>query len=123
MFPWNYGFEWNAAHMIFLGAFYTVLVIVATTLISAFLRGRRDLRDHREESIRWHSDFHDLPAQDRVCRHVLTGEFTCRECPNALDCRVCETHARLIKGHPVPVAGEAEEEIFEIGRASCRERV
>ena len=111
MFPWNYGFEWNIAHVIFLGAFYTVLVIVATTLISAFLRGRRDLRAHREESIRWHSDFDDLPAQDRVCRHVLTGELRCRECPNALDCRICGPHAQMIAGHPTPLAAGAEEEI------------
>ena len=25
MFPWNYGFEWNTGHIVFLGAFYTVL--------------------------------------------------------------------------------------------------
>ena len=77
MFPWNYGFHWNAASHIFLGAFYTVLVVVATTVVSAVLRSRRDLRARtRPRQIRWHSDFHDLPARDRVCRHVLTGEFS-----------------------------------------------
>src|SRR5213080_307152 len=95
MFPWNYGFEWNAGHIVFLGAFYTVLVVVVTTVLSAMLRSRRALRAHKVESIRWHSDFHDLPAHDRVCRHVLTGEFTSRECPNAFDCRRCGTHAEL----------------------------
>jgi hypothetical protein len=112
MFPWNYGFEWNTAHVIFLGAFYTVLVLVAATLVSALLRTRRDLGAHREEAIRWHSDFHDLPAQDRVCRHVLTGEFRRRECPNDFDCRACQTHAKLIGRHRAEAPAGAEEEIF-----------
>jgi glycine cleavage system H protein len=112
MFPWNYGFHWGAASYIFLGAFYTVLAVVAATVISAVLRSRRDLRAHATEEIRWRSDFHDLPARDRVCRHVLTGEFTRRECPNAFDCRQCETHARLIAAHPPQQSDETEEEIF-----------
>jgi len=111
MFPWNYGFEWNTSHVIFLGAFYTVLVVVATTVVSALVRARRDLRARRDEDIRWHSEFEDLPAADRACRHVLTGEFKRRECPNAFDCRKCETHARLIENRPV-VAEEGEDEIF-----------
>lgn len=116
MLPWNYGFHWNPATLIFLGAFYTVLVVVAATVIRAALRTRRDLAAQRTESIRWHSDFHDLPAADRVCRHVLTGEFKHRECPNAFDCRECQTHAKLIARHPL--AGgtddpkDGEEEIF-----------
>jgi len=110
MLPWNYGFEWNTAHVTFLGAFYAVLAIVATTVVRTLLRTRRDLRTHRAESIRWQSDFHDLPPADRVCRHVLTGEIQRRECPNAFDCRACETHARLIAQHPVAVEPQAEDE-------------
>lgn len=110
MLPWIYGFQWNAGHIIFLGAFYAVLATVATTLVRAGLRSRRDLLARKVEHIRWHSDFHDLPAQDRVCRHVLTGEFQARECPHAFDCRECETHAKLIARRPV-AAGD-EEEIF-----------
>ena len=45
-----------------------------------------------------------------MCRHVLTGEFQSRECPNAFDCRHCETHAKLIALRPVPEAEAAEEE-------------
>ncbi|MGA2269723.1 MAG: hypothetical protein ABSH44_14745 [Bryobacteraceae bacterium] len=112
MFPWNYGFHWSIASYIFLGAFYTVLVVVATTVVSAVVRTRHDLRAQAAGEIRWHSDFHDLPARDRVCRHVLTGEFTSRECPNAFDCRRCETHARLIALHPPEQPDEPEEEIF-----------
>jgi glycine cleavage system H protein len=81
-------------------------------VIFAVFRSRRDLRAHQTEEIRWHSDFHDLPARDRVCRHVLTGEFQSRECPNAFDCRHCETHARLIALHPPEQPDETEEEIF-----------
>jgi len=112
MLPWNYGFQWNAGHIIFLGAFYTVLVVVATTLLAAALRSRRALLDRKVEVIGWHSDFHDLPATDRVCRHVLTGEFQSRECPHAFDCRECEIHTKLIAYHPVADADEPEEEIF-----------
>jgi glycine cleavage system H lipoate-binding protein len=111
MLPWNYGFHWNAGHVIFLGAFYAVLIVVAATLIFAALRSRRDLRARREERIRWHSDFHDLPARDRVCRHVLTGEFRTRECPHSFDCRECETHEKLVERRPVRTV-EEEEELF-----------
>ena len=82
------------ARYIFLGAFYTVLTIVAATLLRALWRSLRVLRGGQADEVRWHSDFHELPASDRVCRHELTGEFTRRECPNAFDCRGCETHAR-----------------------------
>src|ERR1017187_6959316 len=95
MFPWNYGFHFGAASYIFLGAFYTVLVVVATTLLNALWRSHRDLSKGKVEDIRWHSDFHDLSAADRSCRHVLTGEFASRECPHAFDCRQCKTHAKL----------------------------
>ena len=44
MFPWNYGFHFGIASYIFLGAFYTVLVVVATTLLNAFWRAHRDLQ-------------------------------------------------------------------------------
>lgn len=112
MLPWIYGFQWDTGHIIFLGAFYTVLVVIATTLVRATIRSHRDLRAARTEHIRWHSDFHDLPPQDRVCRHVLTGEFDARECPNAFDCRECQTHAALIRGREAAPAAQEEEEIF-----------
>jgi len=110
VFPWNYGFVWNAGHIIFLGAFYAVLTIMALTLLNALRRARSDLRGHKTEDIRWHSDFEDLLARDRVCRHVLTGEFQQRQCPNAFDCRHCETHSKLI--HMRPAAMEGEDDIY-----------
>jgi glycine cleavage system H lipoate-binding protein len=112
MLPWNYGFHWNAGTIVFLGAFYTVLVIVATTLASAALRSYRALRAAKTGDIRWHADFHDMPAPLRACRHELTGEFKNRQCPHAFDCRACETHAKLIAAHPPAGLEEPEEEIF-----------
>jgi hypothetical protein len=112
MFPWNYGFHFGVASYIFLGAFYTVLVVVATTILNALWRAHRDLSKGKVEDIRWHSDFHDLAAADRSCRHVLTGEFKTRECPHAFDCRECETHSKLVALHPPARAAEGEDEIF-----------
>jgi hypothetical protein len=112
MFPWNYGFHFGVASYIFLGAFYTVVVVVATTMLNALWRAHRDLSKGKAEDIRWHSDFHDLSAADRTCRHVLTGEFKSRECPNAFDCRECETHAKLVALHPPAASAEPEAEIF-----------
>ena len=112
MLPWNYGFRLDAGHIIFLGAFYTVLVVVATTVISAALRSRRSLRANEGSKIRWHADFEDLPARDRVCRHVLTGEFKRRECPNSFDCRLCETHGKWIERHPVEIGEDGDEDLF-----------
>ena len=112
MFPWNYGFAWNTGHIVFLGAFYLVIVILAFTVAKAVWRSWRDLRARRTEAIRWHADFEDLLPRDRVCRHVLTGEFQSRECPHAFDCRQCETHGKLIAKRPVAIPAESEEEIF-----------
>jgi glycine cleavage system H protein len=112
MFPWNYGFHWSAGSALFLGAFYSVVAIVAASVIAALVRARRAARDGREGEVRWHAEFHDLPAADRLCRHMLTGEFRYRECPNAFDCRQCETHARLLEIHPKASPAESEEEVF-----------
>jgi len=83
------------AHTIFMPAFFTVLTVVSLTVLLALWRSARTMP--KAEEIRWHADFHDLPAADRVCRHVITGEFRSRECPNAFDCGRCETHARMPK--------------------------
>jgi glycine cleavage system H protein len=100
------------AYFIFMGAFFTVLTVVAATILSALWRSRRALAASEADEIRWHSDFHELAPTDRACRHVLTGEFARRECPNAFDCRSCATHAKLLAKHPLAAAEEHEEEIF-----------
>jgi len=35
MFPGINGFHWTVGHVIFLGAFFTVLIIIGTTLVRA----------------------------------------------------------------------------------------
>jgi hypothetical protein len=45
MLPWNYGFHWSTGSIIFLGAFYTVLVVVLTTA------ARSRIRPHRKHSL------------------------------------------------------------------------
>ncbi len=111
MLPWNYGFNWNAGHIIFLGAFYAVLAVVAATLVFAVIRSWRELRAGQAEAIRWHSDFESLPERDQTCRHVLTGEFHERQCPHAFDCRECDTHVKLLERHPLPRVEEPEEDV------------
>jgi hypothetical protein len=104
MFPGVDGFRWDAGHVIFLGAFFSVALIIASTVIFAFLRSVRDQEPRREQHIRWHLDFTALPAADRRCRHELTGEIRCRECPNEFDCRVCADHPKFVKAYSGPMA-------------------
>jgi glycine cleavage system H lipoate-binding protein len=112
MLPWIYGFDWNTGHIVFLGAFYTVLVAIAATLAAAAIRSLRAMRAGQTDAIRWHGDFESLPDRDQVCRHVLTGEFRERQCAYAFDCRECETHAKLIERHPLASVAGLEEEVL-----------
>lgn len=104
MFPGVSGFEWDAGHVIFLGAFFSVLAIVLTTMAIATARLLRDRTPKRAEAIRWHVDFSELPAADRRCRHELTGEIDKRQCPNEFDCRVCKQHPSFVRMQPGPMA-------------------
>lgn len=96
MFPGIYEFKWDAGHIIFLGIFYAVLAIVASTMARALYRAICDFRAQRVEVVRWHADFEDLPAKDRPCRHELAGEVKSRTCENAFDCRHCKDHPRFV---------------------------
>ncbi len=94
------------SELIFKGAFLTVLAVVGVTVLYALWRSRRPTR--QEAHVRWHSEFHDLPTGDRCCRHQLTGEVRGRECPNAFDCRGCQTHPKLKQAS----LGSAEAEVY-----------
>ncbi|MGA7613682.1 MAG: hypothetical protein WBX15_00750, partial [Thermoanaerobaculia bacterium] len=100
MFPGIYEFNWDAPHIIFLGVFYLVLVIVFSTLFISLFRSIRDLRQGRVDAIRWHTDFEDLPAAARKCRHEIVGDVASRVCVNAFRCDRCADHARLEAEHP-----------------------
>jgi len=96
MFPWVFGFEWQAENLVFLGIFYSVVFAIFATLVVASVRSLKNLGKERDvASISWHDDFAGLPASAKVCRHVITGELEQRTCPNGFDCRTCELHARL----------------------------
>ncbi len=96
MFPVVYGFRWEAGNLIFLSAFFTVLLFILVTVTVAVLRTQRDFRDRRQETIRWKADFEDLPLDARSCRHELTGVFRRQKCVRGFDCRDCSTHAALL---------------------------
>lgn len=95
MFPWSPEFTWDAYHVAFFGALYSVIATVAGTLALAAWRARRDAQGGRAPSIAWHGDFAEMPASARPCRHQLTGEAPGRACSNGFDCRHCGEHARL----------------------------
>jgi glycine cleavage system H lipoate-binding protein len=92
MFPWIYGFHWNPVHIVFVGVFLTVALVVATTLVLAAIRRARAMRPGKVEEIVWEANFEDLPARDRACRHALTGEAPGRVCENAFQCGRCASH-------------------------------
>src|SRR5512132_3508394 len=92
MFPGVNGFHWTVGHILFVSAFATVLLVIASTVIAALLRSRRDVRLARADAIRWHADWEDLPERDRRCRHDVAGEVIYRVCPNGFDCRACGDH-------------------------------
>ena len=75
MFPWVYGFSWTMGNVIFLGLFFTVVAIIGATMVLSLLRTYRDIQAHKAETIRWESEFHDLPVSELRCRHEFTGEF------------------------------------------------
>ncbi|MFN7998735.1 MAG: hypothetical protein U0Q18_34245 [Bryobacteraceae bacterium] len=87
-------------HIIFLGAFYTVVTVVLATLAVSTIRAWLHFRARRADAICWKSCFEELPAGERVCRHVFTGEFKDRVCDRAFDCRECQTHAGLVARRP-----------------------
>lgn len=108
MFPFVYGFTWDAGNIIFLGLFFSVVAVIVSTLAVAVLRARRDFKLRKEELIRWKSDFHDLPTSARKCRHEFTGEFTQRTCDNAFECGECATHAKLVE-HALQTGGAPDD--------------
>ncbi|HWQ52693.1 MAG TPA: hypothetical protein VN442_03350 [Bryobacteraceae bacterium] len=97
MLPNVYGFQWSAGHLIFLGAFFVVGTIIAITLAMALVRSLRD-KGHKVETIRWKSEFGDLPERDRACRHQFDGRLPGRVCGNGFDCRLCAKHAEIAPG-------------------------
>ena len=97
MFPGVYGFTWDAGNLVFLGLFFSIAAVIGSTVILASMRAWRDYRDHKDQRIRWHEDFSDLPARLKACRHELSGEIAHRTCPHAFDCRECNVHPVFVE--------------------------
>lgn len=95
MFPWSPEFVWDAYHVAFFGALYSVLATVTGSLLLAAWRALRDTREGRTAAIVWHGDFEEMPASARACRHQLTGEAPGRACENSFDCRRCAEHSHF----------------------------
>jgi glycine cleavage system H lipoate-binding protein len=112
MFPGVDGFHWTAGHLIFLGVFFSVVIVIAGTVLTASIRAGRHGDAQSVEHLRWASRFHDLPERDRVCRHQLTGEFQRRICKLQFACCMCETHARLAAQQSAAATAGGEENIF-----------
>lgn len=122
MFPWSPEFVWDAYHVVFFGALYSVVAAIAGALALAGWRAWRDTREGRVASVAWHADFEELPASARACRHQLTGEAPGRLCENTFDCRSCSAHPALealreqqrLAGRGEPGLGAASRLGFEL---------
>lgn len=113
MFPWVYEFRWSANHIIFLGIFFSVAIVIASTVALAAIRVFKDFKKKKDETIQWEADFEDLPAAARVCRHELTGEIKHRTCDHEFDCRSCKVHpVFLAKYDPELSESNAEQTVF-----------
>ena len=97
MLPGVYGFTWDAGNLIFLGVFFSVVIVIVTSLFLASRRMLKDFKQSKLETIRWEPDFEDLPAVARKCRHEIVGDVKQRTCDNEFDCRVCLTHPKLVE--------------------------
>lgn len=115
MFPWIYEFHWSVGHLIFLGLFFSIAAIVATTIVLALRRSRKTLADQGHELIQWKSEFEDLPGAVRACRHQITGEAKGRICHNEFDCRSCAAHPQfLARKSPALAPGQPGEECYGV---------
>lgn len=104
MFPFVDGFQWTFGHILFLTVFGMVVATMAVTLFVVIQRVLDHYRKNRVEHVQWHSDFHDLSAMDRRCRHEISGRVARRECQNAFDCGECREHPKFEKLEPATMA-------------------
>jgi hypothetical protein len=115
MFPWSPEFVWDATHVAFFGALYSVLATVAGSLALAAWRARADARRGRAAAIAWHGAFEELPRSARACRHQLTGEAPGRACDSGFDCRLCAAHPHFeARRRPADRKAEADHFGFDL---------
>lgn len=107
MFPWIYEFQWTPGHLIFLGAFFSVLAVISLSVARAVRASADDVANGRVPGLRWHAEFAELPAAARRCRHEFTGEVRGRACPHGFACGECDLHPRLLDRRPARRPGAA----------------
>jgi len=108
MFPWSPEFVWDTGHVVFFGALYAVLAVIAGSLALATRRVLLRARHGRVVAAAWRTEFAELPSSVRACRHQLTGEAPGRLCQKAFDCRRCVEH-ELLEGKRERPAARAPE--------------
>ncbi len=96
MIPSLYEFHWDAGHIIFLGVFYSVVLLMMTMLSLAVFRLIKQTWRGVSAKPRWAYDFDDLPATSRSCRHEIAGDIDSRTCVKGFDCRTCDFHAGMM---------------------------
>ncbi len=104
MFPGIDGFHWTVGHVLFLSLFFAVALTIFATVASAAWRAIHDFRAHRAIDLWWRSQFSELPASDRRCRHELAGRVISRTCDNAFDCRDCSKYPHFAVLPPTGIA-------------------
>jgi glycine cleavage system H protein len=93
MFPWVDGFHWSVGHVVFLAAFFAVVLTILSTVTRATWRTASYLRTQRVAEFCWRETFAALPKDESRCRHELAGRVRSRVCDNAFDCRHCAEYA------------------------------
>ncbi len=97
MLPGISGFQWDAGHVIFLGLFFSVVAVIAATIVAAARRTAKGLGVGKAAAIRWKASFADLPELAKRCRHELAGEARDRVCTTGFQCGRCDEHAKFMQ--------------------------
>ena len=97
MLPGVDGFVWDVGHIVFLGAFFTVLTVIFVAASWSLATAARDVRGQRVPALRWQAVFAELPPAARVCRHTLSGVIDRRVCARAFWCGSCPDHGTLAR--------------------------
>jgi hypothetical protein len=128
MLPGVDGFVWDTGHVVFLGAFFTVVAVLLGTVAWSAAAAARDVRAGRAAALRWHAVFADLPAAARACRHALSGAVERRVCCRSFACGECPDHATLaarpgrwgLAHRPVAGIDVAADRLYSRGHAWTR---
>jgi len=128
MLPGVDGFVWDVGHIVFLGAFFTVLTVIFGAASWSLATAACDVRRQRVPALRWQAVFGDLPSAARVCRHTLSGTIDRRVCARSFTCGSCPDHG-VLAARPgrwglshSPVAGieVAPDRLYHRGHAWAR---